>query len=157
MVELAFFENETSNETKAKMVLAQQNAGEDEPQKRIKIDLTSIENLQLESFVTENAFNFFNILELPTTYLTTLNPDKWIENEFQQAVKFVKSLQVVNDRAERGLKLIQDVNCSITKNEEQKQFLPQVVSEHRSKFPLPQKSLLINGTKSSKNDGNKNQ
>ena len=97
-------------------------------------------------------------MELPTTFLTTVDPDKWTENEeFQQAVKFVKSLRVVNDMAERGVKLILDFICSVTKNEEQKRFLLQVVSEHRSKFPLPQKSLLIDGTKSSKNDGNKNQ
>ena len=60
MVALAFFDSENSNEAKAKMVLALQNAGEDEPQKQIKIDLTSIENLQLGGFVIEITLNSFN-------------------------------------------------------------------------------------------------
>ena len=62
---------------------------------------------------------FFNILELPTTFSTTADPDKWAENEqFQLAVKFVKSQRVVDNTAERGEKLVQDFNCSNTKNEE---------------------------------------
>ena len=64
--------------------------------------------------------------------MTTVDPDKWTENEeFQQAVKFVKRLRVVNDIAERGVKLTQDFDCSITKNEEQKQFLLQIVSTNK--------------------------
>ena len=132
MVALAFFDSENSNEAKAKMVLALQNAGEDEPQKQIKIDLTSIENLQLGGFVIEITLNFLKNLEQPTTFLTTVDPNKWTENEeFQQAVKFVKRLRVVNDIAERGVKLTQDFDCSITKNEEQKQFLLQIVSTNK--------------------------
>ena len=38
---------------------------------------------------------------------------------------------MVNDTAERGVKLIQDFNNSITKNEAQKQYLLQCVEEYR--------------------------
>jgi len=47
----------------------------------------------------------------------------------------VTGLKVVNDTAERGVKLIQDFNSCLTKDEEQRQYLLQVVSECRHIFP----------------------
>lgn len=44
------------------------------------------------------------------------------------------NLTVVNDPAERGVKLIEDYNQLLTKDEEDLQFLLQVVSEYRKKF-----------------------
>lgn len=55
----------------------------------------------------------------------------------------MNSLAVVNDRAERVVKLMQDFNSSITTNEEQKQYLLRVVSSHRAKYPEARKSQLV--------------
>jgi len=52
-------------------------------------------------------------------------------------------VKVVNDLAEHGVALIQEFNSALTRNEEQKQFLPQVVDDHRNKFSAPTKSALI--------------
>jgi len=41
------------------------------------------------------------------------------------------------------VKLVQDFNSSITASEEQKQYLLQVVSSHRAKYPQARKSLLV--------------
>ena len=46
----------------------------------------------------------------------------------------VKSVQLVNDVAERGVSLIQQFNASITRDEEQKQYLLQIVENHRQTF-----------------------
>jgi len=41
----------------------------------------------------------------------------------------------VNDWAERGVALIQHFNRTLTKDEDQLQFLLQVVSDHRRRLP----------------------
>src|SRR6218665_2948954 len=75
----------------------------------------------LEDFVTENTLKFFEILELPSKFLTETDIEQWKENEhFQKAKQCAQSLIVVNDVVERGVKLIQDFNSS--RNEEQKQY-----------------------------------
>ena len=89
----------------------------------------------LEDFVMENTLKFFGILELQSKFLIETDIEQWEENEhFQKAKQCAQSLRVVNDVAERGVKvkLIQDFNSSITRNEEQTQYLLQVVSEHRA-------------------------
>ena len=59
-----------------------------------------------------------------------------------KAKKIVNGFKVVNDKAERGVKLIQDFNSCLTKDEEQRQFLLQVVSECRKNFPDSSKATL---------------
>lgn len=146
LIALAFFDSNISNATKKKMVDSLQHPGPNEPPKRIQVELKSIECKQLEEFVSVNTMNFFEILELPTKFLTQVEPDQWDSDEgFQKAKQCAESLRVVNDVAERGVKLIQDFNLSITRNEEQKQYLLQVVSQHRALFPEAKKSLLLSG------------
>src|SRR6218665_3693627 len=126
------------------MVKALGNPGSIEPPKCIQLQVSRIESKQLEDFVTENTLKFFEILELPRKFLTETDIEQWEENEHFQKVKHcAQSLRVVNDVAERGVKLIQDFNSSITRNEEQKQYLLQVVSEHRAQFPEAKKSVLL--------------
>lgn len=88
--------------------------------------------------------SFFHTLGLNADFLTQADPDTWQTlEEFQLTKKYVNSLAVVNDRAERAVKLMQDFNSSITTNEEQKQYLLLVVSGHRAKYPEARKSLLV--------------
>ena len=47
-------------------------------------------------------------------------------NEYVQGKLVIGNLKVVNDSAERGIKLIEDFNEKFTKDENQKQFLLQV-------------------------------
>ena len=47
----------------------------------------------------------------------------------------VFSMKVTNDTAERGVSLIQNYLHVLTKDEEQRQYLLQIVSERRKKFP----------------------
>ena len=56
-------------------------------------------------------------------------------------------MKVVNDIAERGMKLIEDNNKIITNDEQQKQYLLQVVSNYRKKLPDKTKKTLISLTK----------
>ena len=84
----------------------------------------------------------FHLLSLPEIFLIK-DPSTWVYQDFNKAVNIVTSLAVVNDRAERGVSLIQDFNKTLAKEEEQLQFLLQVVSKHRQKFPNCKKSTLV--------------
>ncbi|KAG7178211.1 hypothetical protein Hamer_G004019 [Homarus americanus] len=52
-------------------------------------------------------------------------------------------LRIVNDTAERGIALIQAYNQSLTKDEEQKQYLLRTVHEHRKTCLEPTKGALM--------------
>jgi len=57
--------------------------------------------------------------------------------------EIARSVKVVNDLAERGVALVQEFNSSLTRNEEQKQYLLQVVEQHRRQFAEPTKAAAI--------------
>ena len=54
--------------------------------------------------------------------------------DYRFARDFAKILEVTNDCAERGVKLFGDV-LAMTKDEKQRQYLLQVVEDHRKNFP----------------------
>lgn len=67
----------------------------------------------------------------------------WRNNAaFLEAKTKVSLLRVVNDAAERAVKLVQDFHGLITAAEEQKQFLLRCVEEHRNLFPDCRKNTL---------------
>ena len=51
---------------------------------------------------------------------------------------------MVNDLAERAFKMITEYASSITHNEEEKQYLLQIVENHRNLIPVVKKSVLEN-------------
>ena len=63
--------------------------------------------------------------------------------DFQKGLSIVRGLNVTNDAAERDVALIKSFNSSITTDEEQKQFLLQIVEEHRRSLPNSNKSKLV--------------
>lgn len=58
-----------------------------------------------------------------------IHPNSWNnQSEYKEAEAVIKNIKVVNDAAERGIKLIEEFNTSITYDEDQKQYLMQVSS-----------------------------
>ncbi|KAG7164288.1 hypothetical protein Hamer_G003438, partial [Homarus americanus] len=109
-----------------------------------------VNDIHLEDFVSSATSKFFDMLNLPTDFLQ-LSPSLWQTNAgYCKAQKKLKTMKVVNDVAERGVALIQDYIHVITKDEEQRQFLLQVVSDHRKNFPNSLKRTVIEALK--KND-----
>lgn len=121
-------------------------AGDIEKCKRLQVKRDHISNLlknELSDFVTSYTIDFFNRFELSTDFLL-LDPTEWESNlDYITAFNSVKDMKVVNDSAERGVKLISDFHQSITSKEDEKQFLLQLVSEHRKQFPSYTKKTLI--------------
>ncbi|KAI9553649.1 hypothetical protein GHT06_021574 [Daphnia sinensis] len=60
---------------------------------------------------------------------------------YQKIESFIKTLEVVNDCAERGVKLMTDFK-DVSNNEEQQQYIMQVVEAHRRNFPSFNKNNL---------------
>ena len=157
LVALSFFDPEVSVMTKKAMVQALSRPGSEDVPKRIVVDSVGINAKQLNDFVSENTCRFFQILNIPFGFLENVEVEHWERsNEFQGAKMIAEYLRVVNDAAERGVKLIQDFNSSATKNEEQKQYLLQVIAEHRRAFPEAKKCLLLEPGKGNREEGPSN-
>ena len=148
LVSLAFFDDTLPVSVKKSMVESVFKSAKNKGKrlKRAEItskDLQDVKNMDLSFFVTPNSLNFFKILNISYTFLNQSPNELPKLNDFQKALKIiVKHLKVVNDNAERGVALIQTFNNTLTKNEEQKQFLLKIVMEHRQAFPTPAKKFL---------------
>ncbi|KAL4150130.1 hypothetical protein QTP88_003964 [Uroleucon formosanum] len=142
---LAFFDDKVSSQTKIKMVKAMQSRDiESEANKRIILkpnEIYDYANKDINDFISIQSSNFFNRFGIPMDFLD-LDPKLWNENDqYKKSKELVNNINVVNDIAERGVKLIEDYNKLLTKNEDQKQYLLQVVSEYRQQFPDCKKAL----------------
>lgn len=89
----------------------------------------------LSDFINPNALQLFRRFDISHDFLHK-DPEHWETDEtFTRAKSIIDSLTVGNEPAERGVKLIEDYTGTLTKDEEQLQFLLQVVSEHRKEYP----------------------
>lgn len=78
------------------------------------------------NLLSYKSYKIFKRFGISSEYLK-MNPTTWNNNfAYQSAKRTIDSLQIVNDTAERGVKLMEDFNDKFTKNENQKQFLLQV-------------------------------
>lgn len=97
----------------------------------------------LSYFVTQRTKKFFSRMEIDMDFLN-FDPSNWSERaEYIKGVQILKNVTVVNDPAERKVKLITDFNRSLTHNEEDKQYLLHIVENYRQKFPSYTKSSLL--------------
>ena len=69
------------------------------------------------------------------------------DENYQHCKTVLSEIKVVNDLAERGVALIQQYNNCLTRSEEQKQYLLQVIEEHRKKFPSVSKKDIVTAYK----------
>jgi hypothetical protein len=147
-VGLAFFDINISVETKKKMVknlkLEKESPG---MCKRVQVNdqfIAYFMKYEIEHFISSETNEFFNRFNFDISFLQK-DPSTWpLDESYQNAFDIVKKLNVVNDAAERGIKLIEDYNNLLTKNEEQKQLVLQVVSDYRSHYPDCKKNNLKN-------------
>ena len=143
LIALAFFDEEISIEMKNKMREALENPAEQNNIKRTTIDHAVIEQKQLNDFVTSHTKVFFEILGLPCSFLES-NAENWDSNdEYLKARETVMNMKVTNDLAERGVKLMEEYNKILTNDEQQKQYLLQIVKKFRSSLPDKNKKTIM--------------
>ena len=143
LVGLAFFDPAVSVTSKREMVKSiSERVGMDDPLKRAAVDMRKCDSMVIEDFVTQNTKRFFKHLHIETGFLEE-DPTSWeLREDYLAGLKTVQQLRVVNDNAERAVALIEEYNSIITRKENQKQYLLQVVQDHRWRFPDCKKGLL---------------
>lgn len=147
-IAFAFFDKKVLPAEKRKMVKRLQYNTECEPVKRVHVNFTEkhIEEFiqyDLSDFVTSNTMKFFERFDIDVEFLKH-DPDTWMDREdYKEARKRLKAMKVVNDSAERGVKLMADYNKILSKNEEEKQFILLVVSIFRQMYKSHNKKDLL--------------
>ena len=126
------------------MVAALSKLSEDNPKQRVEtLDEHIVSQRSLSHFMSMNPKKFFVAMQIETDFLQE-DPSSWDNNEYYRiSCLRVQQLKVVNDAAERGVSLIQNFHFIITNQEEQKQYLLQVVERHRQQFPVSKKSIIV--------------
>ena len=135
-VGLALFSKEVSVITKEEIVKAMRKKSPSEVRKvRGDRDIINLKDVTLASFATEKSLQLLTKLKIGKSFLK-IEPTAWNANEdFKCGLERVQTLKVVNDTAERGVKLFEEFNQLLTKDEEEKQFLLQVVESNRKAVP----------------------
>lgn len=145
LVGLSFYDKSLSVETLKKMVASfKNNAGKLNSKKKASPSI-NIATVKLEDFVSTHTKTFFEKMQLPTSFMDVEVADWMQDDGFLHGLAIVKNLQIVNDIAERGVALISEFNSSTTRNEEQKQYLLQVVAEHRKNMHVITKNQIFLG------------
>jgi len=140
LIGLGIFDDEVLVEEKRLMMSAlDEDGGLEEPLKRITPYLQPATK-GLHDFITKSTKRFFNILKLRGEFLLH-DPSEWGKHEtYKRSRVIVRSVKLVNDLAERIVAFIQEFKSSITHNEEQKQFLLQVIEAYSRAFSVPTKT-----------------
>lgn len=130
LVGLALFSDRISAGQKSKIIAGMKNEKSSRSirqQSRVLKD-----GVSLEHFATKRTAELFPRLKICQSFLS-LSPEKWEDNiEYKNGRERVRQLKVVNDTAERGVQLIQQYNKLLTNNEDDKQFLLQIVEANRN-------------------------
>lgn len=99
---------------------------------------------QISSLIGAKSWQLFRLLRLDSSWMN-LTPTQWVTDAaYNEAAMFVHNCRVVNDMAERAVKLITDFAGTITKDELQRQYLLQTVEKHRREIANFKKNTLCN-------------
>ena len=99
----------------------------------------------LERFVGKDSFLFFKILKLETAFLHTPVSERFKDQSYLSAMGVVRHLCVVNDSAERGVKLCHDF-LHMSAQESRLQSLLQVVKNNKKAVPNQRKRKIESKT-----------
>lgn len=100
-------------------------------------------NYGIQQFISQQSKRFFERFSIPMDFIEK-DPTTWAnEDSFKTGMEIVKKLKIVNDTAERGIKLMHDYNQVLSKNEEEKQLILQIVSQYKTQYRDVKKSTLM--------------
>lgn len=141
-VGFALFDDRINTETKAQLIekmclnLPEESKQEESEDisKKLVIRHGNVENFVtrdnstiLKELFSKNTKKLLNRFQIPTNFLKS-DPSTWNNiEEYRKGKEIVENLKIVNDCAERGIKLVQDYHGKITKDENQRQYLYKVI------------------------------
>ena len=140
LVGLVLFSDKIAVEVKKDVVISLEKPEMKEDVRRVHVPAShAFKGRQLAEFVTRRSLNLFCALKLSKEFLKS-DPETWSSNQdYILAQEKVSALRVVNDCAERAIKLATDFNLALTHDEEQRQLIFQVVEQHRKLIRKPLK------------------
>ena len=143
VVMFSLFSAKVSEDEKARIACKLLKLSKPESYKLQKPKFPTVdEKTKLVDLVTPESYKFFEILGLDCDWLKK-NPDSWEECEsFVEAKQFVTTVKVVNDTAERGVKLAADYATILTEDEDMRAMILQGVEKNRQKYPDFKKNTL---------------
>lgn len=100
----------------------------------LKIDLNTLDNLQLHLFTNSQSKNFFTKFNIDTGFLEYDCSEWETHQSYINSREKLKHLLVVNDISERAVKLTEEFINSRSKDENQKQYLIQFLDEYRKNY-----------------------
>ena len=101
-------------------------------------------NTKPSHLIGSKSWTLFNLIGHKADWLKNPQSEWPKDKEYVEAYDLLTNLKVVNDPAERAIKLITDYAVALTNNEEEKQCLLQVVESHRKLLPNIKKEELKN-------------
>lgn len=106
-------------------------------------DITNLHKKKLSDLIGYQSMNAVKCLQLNLDFMYNLEPRKWSDSEdYKIAKSFVDDIDVVNDAAERSLALMTIYNDTLTRNENKKQLVLQVVEDNRKRIKGCKKQTL---------------
>jgi len=144
-IALAFFDDKVPIDVKYQIKEALHREDDGFDQKRIylsKEDVLNFHKKSMSDFASQKTLNFFDRFCLSKKFLDKEITQWHTDEDYLKAKELVDYLKVVNDLAERGVKLMEEYNGKLTKNENEKQYILQVVSEMRKLYPNINKQTL---------------
>ncbi|XP_076683131.1 uncharacterized protein LOC143376538 [Andrena cerasifolii] len=122
---LAFFESNITHDAKKRMVLALDILNNNDVTKLIISPNNVIQYIDNDNagFVSQKTLMFFKRFAIPKDFINK-DPSE-LENDpnYNVGLNIVNNLRVVNDSAEQGVKLMQEFNNVLSRNEEEKQII----------------------------------
>ena len=134
LASLTLYSNEVDNNTKQKMADKILKAS------RSFCKMPTIVSNDISAFIGDDSWSLFHITSLDDSFLNTPVAQWEANNAYQQGKLIVNNICVVNDSAERGVKLCQDFNGSAHK-EKHFQSILQVVEKSRHTLPNQRRSV----------------
>ena len=105
--------------------------------------LRSTDDLNLAIFTNEKSWLLFSFFERSYSFWLATSVELWPNDEVYKTVKLVvQSLNIVNDAAERCIKLTQDFSAILSKNDKEKQNILQCVEYPRKQTYLTKEQSL---------------
>lgn len=138
---LSFFDQNISFSVRKKMVdaLKVNNDEQFDIPKRFIFNMDDFKwftNKNIDYFINSNSLQFFERFNIETGFLQ-LDSTEWFKDpEYLRGLEIVKNLRVVNDTAERAVKLAEEYVNILARSEEEKQYVIQVVSEYKKNIKM---------------------
>lgn len=145
LVVLSLFSDKVSDSIKQRMFTKMKRLDDGQWNERnwCLLDADGIMRKELDDLVDASSMSVLKSMQIDIQFMFDNHTNTWNQLEsYQKSKKIVDSFHVVNDCAERTLKLMTDFNESLTSDEAEMQRVIQVVEGNRDKIPKGKKSVL---------------